>query len=57
MHITGENTVNSYACVNLMVFYVYFCWKHGKKLCVCTFSGFLGILLVKTRLKIMHGYI
>jgi len=25
MHITGENTVNSYAWVHLVVFYAY-CW-------------------------------
>jgi len=31
MHITGENTVKSYACVHLVVFAAYYCWKHGKK--------------------------
>jgi len=49
MHITVENTVKSNACVHLVVFYAYYWWKHGNKLCVCTFSGFLCILLVKTR--------
>ena len=29
MHITGENTVNSYASVHLVVFYAYYWWKHG----------------------------
>jgi len=30
MHITGENTVNSYAWVHLVLFYAYYWWKHGK---------------------------
>jgi len=29
IHITGENTVKSYACVYLVGFYAYYCWKHG----------------------------
>jgi len=49
MHITGENTVNSYAWVHLVVFYAYYLLKHCKYLCMGTFSGFLYILLVKTR--------
>jgi len=30
MHITGENNVNSCACVHLMVLKAYYCRKHGK---------------------------
>jgi len=30
MHITGENKVNSYAYVHLVVFYAYYWWKQGK---------------------------
>jgi len=30
MHITGENTVNSYAWVHFVVCYAYYWWKHGK---------------------------
>jgi len=30
MHITVENTVNSYAWVHLKVFFAYYGWKHGK---------------------------
>jgi len=30
MHITGENTTNSYAYVFLAVFYAYIWWKHNK---------------------------
>ena len=57
MHISGENTVNSIACVYLVVFYAYYWCKHGKKLSMGTFSGFLCILLVKTLSIVMHWYI
>jgi len=30
MHITGENTVNSYAYGYFVIFYAYYWWKHGK---------------------------
>jgi len=30
MHITGENTVNSNACVYLVVFHAFYRWNHGK---------------------------
>jgi len=30
MHITGENTVHSYARVHLVVFYAYYWRKYGK---------------------------
>jgi len=30
MHITGENTVDSYACGHLLVFYAYYWWKHRR---------------------------
>jgi len=30
MHITGENTLNSYAWVHFVVFDVNYWWKHGK---------------------------
>jgi len=30
MHITGENTVNSYAWVHLVFFDAYYWWKSGK---------------------------
>jgi len=26
MHITGENPVNSYVCVHLVIFSAYYCW-------------------------------
>jgi len=29
-HIIGENMVNSYAWVQLMVLYAYYWWKRGK---------------------------
>jgi len=29
MHITGENMVNSYACIHLVVFYAYSWWNQG----------------------------
>ena len=48
-NITGENTVNSYEWVPLVVFFAYYWWKHGNKLYMCTFSGFVCILLVETR--------
>ena len=55
MHITGENTVNSNACVYLVVFYAYYWCKHGKQLSMGTISDFLYILLVKTLSIVMHG--
>jgi len=48
MHITGENTVDSYACGHLLVFYAYYWWKLGKYLCMDTFCGFLCILMMIT---------
>jgi len=30
MHITDENTVNSFACIHSVVFYAYYWWKQGK---------------------------
>jgi len=44
-----KKTVNSYAWVHFVVFYAYYWRKHGKYLCMGTFSGFLCILMVKTR--------
>jgi len=40
MHITVDNTVNSYAWVHLVVFYTYYWRKHGKQLCMGTFLWF-----------------
>jgi len=40
MHITDENTINSYAWIHFVVFYAYYWREPGKQLCMGTFLWF-----------------
>ena len=53
-HITGDNTVISYAWVHLVVFYAYYWLKHGKQLCMGKFSGILTLIKVLAKHNLLN---